>query len=153
MSDDPQQFCEPFAMIDFIGDDLDPEVIIQLFTISPVRPKKKGDRLGLSDSPSLPVAKTGYCGFSTSNCVSSCFMDDHVQYLLDEIEKNGGLLQSIVRSQDLSWFLTCFYDASQEGVSSELVSEQNMARANKYGIVITTALDGIVSMSGHRRTS
>jgi hypothetical protein len=140
MSEEPSDAPEPFATIDIIGDNLDPDEIVPLLTIRPIRSKRKGDPMGPARGSVAPLAKTGTCHVSTIRHVSSQLMDDHVRFLLDELEKNIDRLRDIVRARGLTWGITCIYDPPSEELVPDTVSQQTLERAERCGISITGTL-------------
>jgi hypothetical protein len=84
MTSDPSDSDEmgAFMALDFSGDNLDPEALASLIPLRAGRPTRKGQRLGSGDR----IAKTGYCGFSTLDQVSSKSGDAHLAFLLEIIE-------------------------------------------------------------------
>jgi hypothetical protein len=102
--------------------------------MEPVRPKK-GDRLGSRAGYSAALASTGYCGFSTSNCVKSKDMNDHISFLLEEISRN---LKKIVRDDHdhLSSKIIFFFYPQQD--LQALLSDSNVAKSKRIGIEIVS---------------
>jgi hypothetical protein len=122
------------SLLDFVGDELDPTKLIGKFSIRPVRPKKKGDPLG--NRPEYPnaVARTGYCGFSSSKYVNSNNINDHVSFLLEEISHNLDNIKNIVRDDHLSWKIVCFFHPPQDLQAA--LSASNLIKATEIGIEI-----------------
>jgi hypothetical protein len=140
MSEDTSDEPEPFATIDIIGDNLDPDEIVPLITIRPIRANRKGDPMGPARGSAAPLARTGTCHVSTIRRVSSPLMDDHVRFLLDELEKSPDRLRDIVRARGLTWRITCIYDPPSEELVPDTVSQQSLDRAERYGIPIEGTL-------------
>src|SRR5260370_29939185 len=91
------------SLLAFKGDELDPAKLIRHFSMKPVRPKKKGDRLGSRSGYPPALASTGYCGFSTSRNVSSKNINYHISFLPEAISPNFNDIQSTIRNDNLSW--------------------------------------------------
>jgi hypothetical protein len=124
------------SLLAFKGDELDPAKLVRYFSMRPVRPKKKGDRLGSRPGSPPALAATGYCGFSTSGCVSSNNINDHISFLLEEISRNLDDIKIVIRDDHLSWEIVCFLYPPQN--LQALLSDSNVVKSREIGIEIVT---------------
>jgi hypothetical protein len=124
------------SLLAFKGDELDPAKLIRHFSMKPVRPKKKGDRLGSRSGHPPALASTGYCGFSTSKSVSSKNINDHISFLLEEISRNLNDIKIIIRDNHLSWKIVCFFYPAQN--LQALLSDSNIVKSKEIGIEIVS---------------
>ena len=122
------------SLLAFVGDELDPTKLVGNFSIEPVRPKKKGDSLGSRPGYPNAIAHTGYCGFSTSKYVNSNNINDHIGFLLDEISNNLDDIKNIIRDDDLSWKIVCFFYPPQDFRTA--LSPSNLVKSTEIGIEI-----------------
>jgi len=124
------------ALLVFKGNGLDQAKLIRKFSMKPVRPKKKGDRLGNRPGYPAPLAATGYCGFSTSECISSKNINDHVSFLLEEISRDLVAIREIVRNDHLYWEIVCFIHPEQQ--LKLVLNESNVIRSKEIGVRIVS---------------
>lgn len=122
------------SLLVFKGDELDPAKLIRYFSMKPFRSKKRGDRLGNRAGYPPPLASTGYCGFSTSEYVSSKNLNDHISFLLEEISCNSNDIKNIIRDDHLSWEIVCFFYPPQN--LQALLSKSNVVKSKEIGIEI-----------------
>ncbi|HVB68279.1 MAG TPA: DUF4279 domain-containing protein [Acetobacteraceae bacterium] len=122
-----------FALLDFKGEDLDPAPLISLIPLTPVRPRKKGDPLGPDKGGKVPVAKTGYCGFTTAGKILSKSANDHVSAILDIVDDRIVAIREVMSLQSLAWKAVLFEGRSKEQVFSSLNPELSR-RASGLGL-------------------
>lgn len=109
-----------FVLLTFVGDEIEPSSLTSLIPIPSVRSKKKGHPLGPSRDGKTPVAKTGYCAFSTADLVESEMLNDHVKLILSAIEDIAPTIKSIMEEQSISWQAVLFEGNSEGGLSIDV---------------------------------
>ena len=116
----------------FRSDDLDPPPLISLIPLTPVRPKRKGDPTSKRWQPP-PVAKTGYCGFTTRDRDLPRDGDAHLEFLLDMVEQRIDAIRQIMLAQSLDWHAV-FFKGDAEGQSFTDLSPGLVDRATRLGL-------------------
>jgi hypothetical protein len=109
-----------FVLLDFRGDDLDPAPLISLIPLTPVRLKKKGDPLSGGKKEKVPIAKVGYCGFTTAGKVPSRDTNEHVRALLDAISGHIDEVRKVMSLQSLIWEALLFEGRMKGQLYSDL---------------------------------
>lgn len=97
---------DPHILLEFLGDRLDPDPILALLGhLRSTRPVRKGDPVSRPTSTGRPAraAVTGVCLLSTGDRVDSDNPNDHLAFLLDEIEPHAEQLREIRSAADLVW--------------------------------------------------
>lgn len=122
-----------FVLLNFTGDCLDPASLISVIPLTPVRPKRKGAPLGPVRSGKVPMAKTGYCGFTTSNEVSSKRADDHAAFLLRIVSDHITDIRRVMSIQSLKWRAVLF-EGHSEGKSFLDLSPELVQQAAELGL-------------------
>lgn len=98
------------TLMQFSGENLDPESVSQLLDLEPFSSKKRGELLGPPrPGRGLPFARRGGISYSTHKLQSND-INDHFRYLLQAISPVASELKSLVRRYHLSWKIICFYD-------------------------------------------
>jgi hypothetical protein len=123
------------AILELVGDNLDPDKLRKLFSIKPKLARRKGDEQGRRPGRPTAFARTGYCGFSTLAHVSSDNINDHLEFLINEITRNFDRIQAIVMADKLTWQMVCFFDLPPAGPKS-ILRNSVVARASQMGIGI-----------------
>lgn len=124
------------ALLDFFGDRLDPDRIVPLLPVRPWKVWKKGDQVGRpSARGEIPVARTGYCCFSSRGLEVSEDLDRHVALLLSFLDLRADEIRRVVREDQLSWEIVCFF-TSQWQKDHWIVSEANRIHAESLGISV-----------------
>lgn len=124
------------AILSFSGERLDPSDVTSLFAARVTKARKKGDVIarrltGHTD----PIAKVGYCEISTSQDIPFDDINEHISYLLSQVESNLSNVQSFVSRNNITWKIVCFFE--DENVSETWVlSQENRDRALAIGIPI-----------------
>lgn len=98
------------TLMQFSGENLDPECISSLIKLKPFSSKKKGELLGPPrPGRPLPLARRGGISYSTHKLQSND-INDHFRFLLQAISPVAGELKSLVKRDSLSWRIICFFD-------------------------------------------
>jgi len=107
-----------FVTLDFLGDALDPATLLPVVPLAPNRSKRKGDPLGRPFNGRVPVAKTGYCSFSTGGMAGHGHGhghghgngngNDHVAFILRAIEPRIEDIRRVMAASGLRWKLMFF---------------------------------------------
>jgi hypothetical protein len=97
-----------FVMLDFLGDALDPAMLLPLIPLTPVRSKRKGDPMVRPINGRILVAKIGYCGFTTGGMLGTADGDDHVAFALQAIEPRIEDIRRVLAESGLRWELEFF---------------------------------------------
>ena len=124
------------AILSFAGERLDPDDIASLIAARVTKARKKGDKLarplaGHAD----PAAKVGYCEIATSGAILSNDINEHIAYLLSQVEDNLGSIQSFVDRNNIAWRIVCFFEDENIADTWDL-SHENANRAITIGIPI-----------------
>lgn len=122
-----------FVLPTFVGDEIEPSSLISLIPILSVRFKKKGHPLGPPRGGRTPVAKTGYCAFSTADLVGSGILNDHVRTILNAIQDLIPNIKSIMEEQSISWQAVLFEGNSEGGFSTD-VDTAFLQKMNEIGL-------------------
>jgi hypothetical protein len=98
------------TLMQFSGEDLDPESISSLINLKPFSSKKRGERMGppRAGHP-VPLARLGVLSYST-HTLQSNDINDHFRYLLQAILPVASEVKSLVDRDHLSWRIICFFD-------------------------------------------
>lgn len=120
MSDTLSDAEGTFVLLKFVGDEIDPLSLVSLIPITSVRFKRKGHPLGPPRGGKTPVAKTGYCAFSTVSIVKSSMLNDHVKAVLDAIEDLIPSIKNIMEKQSICWQAVLFESNSEGGLSTDV---------------------------------
>jgi hypothetical protein len=123
-----------FVLLDFTGDNLEPAPLLSLLTL-PARSKKKGTPLGPTRNGRTPVAKTGYCSFTTYCAILSKMAVSHVELLFQTLESRISAIRDIMDRQELTWAAVLFEGNSDREYFSDL-SPALFERADKLGLPI-----------------
>ncbi len=134
-----------FIVLDFIGDNLEPSRLIPLIPLPPERPKRKGEPLGRARGPTQPVAKTGYCGFSTRGQGLPATSNAHLGSLLDIVEPRLGPIRRIMSEQSLRWEAT-FFAGDYPGQYFADLDQEILARAARLRLPICPEGEGAVTI-------
>ncbi|MGH9352157.1 MAG: DUF4279 domain-containing protein [Terriglobia bacterium] len=137
------------AILDFSGDHIEPGEILNLVSVRPAFAIAKGESLSAKRPELSQRARTGYCGFSTNGHVYTEDINDHIEFLLDEVENNLTKIERIIREKNVSWKITCFFSESHINLCANL-RESIVDRAKNIGInlvrdkgSVTVIWDGI----------
>lgn len=134
-----------FIILDFRGDKLDPAPLLSLIKLTPVRPKKKGDPLGPSRGGRTPVAKIGYCGFSTMGKASPQDGNAHLAILLKTVSDHIVAIRQIMLAQSLEWRAVFFEGHAEGGRFSDLRPEL-IDRAAQIGLPLLPSENEVVTI-------
>ena len=134
-----------FVVLDFIGDNLEPSRLVPLIPLDPGRPKRKGEPLGRTRGATQPVAKTGYCGFSTTGQGLPATSNAHLGFLLAIVEPRLGAIQRVMSEQTLRWKAT-FFEGDHPGQYFADLDREVLARAARLGLPICPGGEGAVTI-------
>jgi hypothetical protein len=147
MSSDPEdQDGTPYVLLDFIGDDLDPEPLISLIPLRALRPLKKGDPTGPAGDGKVPRAKTGVCIFSTRDATNSSSLNEHLRLVLDTVEERECEIKRIMAAYSLRWQAVLFNEPP-EADPRPLLDASLVQRAAKLGLPLETETGDAVSVA------
>jgi hypothetical protein len=122
-----------FILLDFTGDKLDPAPLVALIPLAPVRPKRKGEALGSAKGGSAPIAKTGYCGFTTAGNGLLPTGDAHLEFLLKSVEGRVVAIRKTMSEQSLKW-RAVFFEGDSEGQSFSDLTPELVHKAGLLGL-------------------
>jgi hypothetical protein len=122
-----------FVLLEFKGDLLDPAPLISLLSLTPVRPRKKGDPTGPARGTKIPTAKTGYCGFTTAGKGLPGSGEAHVEFLLETVESHIVEIRKIIAAQSLEW-CAIFFEGRSEGQSFSDLRPELLHRSVQLGL-------------------
>lgn len=129
-----------YALLDFVGDRVEPNEIAPLLSLKLGKAKRKGettvgpDRLRPGQKP--PVARTGYCHFSTRWIESSADINDHISVLLEAVRARATEIKQLLRDRGLIYKIVCFFD-DDEYKKTWVLSEKNRQMARELAIDIS----------------
>ena len=107
---DDQAHCD--ALMQFSGEDLDPDSIAALIGLKPFSSNRRGDPMARPrPGRPAPLARRGVLSYSTRSLESND-INDHLRYLLEAISADTGKMKSLVLvdQNHLSWRIICFFD-------------------------------------------
>lgn|SRR6185312_9498612 len=124
------------ALLDFVGDRMNPDKIVPLLPVEPWKVLKKGDQVGRASAQGhIALARTGYCSFSSRELEASEDLDKHVALLLSFIDLRADEIRNVVREDQLRWKIVCFFSSRWQREHWK-VSEANRIRAESLGISV-----------------
>jgi hypothetical protein len=108
------------TLMQFSGEDLDPESISSLIGLAPFSSSRRGDPTARPrpERPT-PLARRGVLSYSTHTLKSSD-IDDHFRYLLQAIAPVVNEVKSLVDRDHLSWKIVCFFDEAPSDLRAAL---------------------------------
>jgi hypothetical protein len=115
-------------VLDFLGDNLEPSQLIALIPLRPLGPKRKGEPLGRTRGPTQPVAKIGYCGFTTHDQDRLATSNAHLGFLLDIVEPRLEAMRRVMSEQSLRWTVT-FFEGDHPGQYLADLDQELLQRA------------------------
>jgi Domain of unknown function (DUF4279) len=99
------------ALMQFSGENLDPERISTLLDIQPFSSKRKGEPMARPrPGRPTPLARRGGVSYSTYQNIVSDNINDHLRYLLQAVFPVARELRSLVDRDHLAWRIICFFD-------------------------------------------
>ena len=129
MSDARDRESSSFWILDFIGDNLDPNKFIPLLSeFQAGKPIFKGLPIGRTVRPTAVGAKTSMYSIWTGDHVVSTSPDDHLKFLLDIITPHIALLEEIMAIDGLVWKAT-FIDVNTSRHLLPQIDQRLLARA------------------------
>jgi hypothetical protein len=98
------------TLMQFSGEDLDPESISRLIGLKPFSSNKRGEPV-VRPRPGrpTPLARRGVLSYSSLNLKNND-INDHFRYLLQAISPVASGVKSLVDRDHLSWKIVCFFD-------------------------------------------
>jgi Domain of unknown function (DUF4279) len=99
------------ALMQFSGEDLDPERISRLLDLKSSSSKKRGDPLGPPrPGRPAPLARRGGISYSTYRSIVSDDINDHLRYLLNAVLPVSEQLKALADKEHLRWGIVLFID-------------------------------------------
>jgi hypothetical protein len=141
-----------FVMLDFLGDALDPAMLLPLVPLTPVRSKRKGDTMGRPINGKVPTAKIGYCGFTTGGMVPSGNGNDHVAFALRAIEPRIEDIRRVMAESGLHWELV-FFEGETEGYRFADLKPELFSWAERLGLPLNQLVEGNLTVVTNRAES
>ena len=86
--------------------------------------------MGRARNGQTPIAKTGYCGFTTAGRIFSKGANEHVKLLLGVIRPNIDEIRRIISSQSLTWRAVLFEGTSEGQFFADLDPELSRQAAD-----------------------
>jgi len=139
-----QESGTPWVLLDFKGDDLDPEPLISLIPLKALRPSKKGDAMGPARDGKVARAKTGVCIFSTHEAVHSASLNEHLKLVLDTVEARETQIKQMMAAYSLRWAAVLFNEPP-EADPRPLLDASLVARAARLGLPLEREGQGAVT--------
>lgn len=107
--DASQDHCH--ALMQFSGEDLDPESISRLLTLTPFSSRKRGEPMARPrPGRPTPTARRGGISYSTYRNIVSNDINDHLRYLLNAVLSVSVQLKALVDRDQLHWGIVLFID-------------------------------------------
>jgi hypothetical protein len=98
------------TLMQFSGEDLDPQCISQLIDLKPFSLRRRGEPMARPRPGRLiPVARRGGVSYSTYRMVSGS-INDHLRYLLNSVAPVSEQLKALVDRDHLRWRIVIFLD-------------------------------------------
>ena len=105
--DASQAHCH--ALMQFSGEDLDPESISRLITLTPFSSRKRGEPMARPrPGRPAPMARRGGISYSTYRNIVSNDINDHLRYLLNAVRPVSVRLKALVDRDQLRWGIVLF---------------------------------------------
>jgi hypothetical protein len=123
------------AILEFVGDRLDPAEVRQLISLTPIRALAKGDLLTKARSENQTArARVGFCGFSSIHHIISDDPNDHISFLLHQVAKRRSTIVAMLKAKSLTCNIVCIShgDRNYNGT----VTSENLAIASVMGVEI-----------------
>jgi len=99
------------ALMQFSGEDLDPESISSLIDLKPFSSKKRGEPMARPrPGRPTPLARRGGMSYSTYRSIVSDDINDHLRYLLNAVLPVSAQLKALVDREHLHWGIVLFID-------------------------------------------
>ena len=99
------------TLMQFSGEDLDPESISSLIGLKPSSSKKRGEPMARPrPGRPTPLARRGGISYSTYRSIVSDDINDHLRYLLNAVLQVSSQLKALVDREHLRWGIVLFID-------------------------------------------
>lgn len=123
------------ALMQFSGEDLDPDSISRLIDLNSSSSNRRGDPMARPrPGRPTPLARRGGISYSTYRSIVSDDINDHLRYLLNAVLPVADQLKKLVERDHLHWGIVLFIDDDAPADWHSLLEKPIVKKLDSLGI-------------------